>query len=145
VRVPFLVSGAGVRRRGAVDHQSLVSLIDILPTFCDFAGVPAPSAARGASLKGALEGKPLDREFVVSELRYGDETREGRMVRSARFKYIVFNGGANPEQLFDRETDPGEILNLARNRDYAKVLAGHREILRRWIKATEDDFRPVGD
>ncbi len=142
VRVPFLVSGPGIRRGGAVDRESLVSLVDILPSFCDLAGVPAPSPVRGASLRGALDGKPLNREFVVSELRYGDEKHEGRMVRTARFKYIVFNGGQHPEQFFDRETDPGEIRNLARDPDYAKPLAAHRAILRQWIQTTEDDFRP---
>jgi hypothetical protein len=29
------------------------------------------------------------------------------MVRTARYKYVAFNGGARPEQLFDLRTDPG--------------------------------------
>ena len=63
------------------------------------------------------------------------------MLRSARYKYVAFNGGARPEQLFDLELDPGEVLNLARRTDAAGPLRQHRELLARWIGQTADDFQ----
>lgn len=84
VRVPLIISGPGITRRAAVERHSLASLTDVLPTFCDYAGIAAPKDVRGTSLRPALEGRPLSRQFAVSELRYGDEKREGRMLRAAR-------------------------------------------------------------
>jgi hypothetical protein len=86
------------------------------------------------------EGRSLARKFVVSELRYGDEKREGRMLRTSRHKYVVFNGGARPEQLFDLTLDPGETQNLAYSPVAEPLLGEHRNLLRRWLKETGDDF-----
>jgi len=139
VRVPMIISGPGIKPR--VDNQTLASLTDILPTFCDYAGIPAPKPIRGASLRKAIEGQPINRKFQVSELRYADETREGRMLRSAKYKYVVFNSGARPEQLFDLSKDPGETLNLARDKSAVAVLKQHRAMLASWIAETKDDFQ----
>ena len=136
VRVPMILSGPGVQNKGMVDNRTLASLTDILPTFCDLAGIAQPKTVRGASLR-----RPVRREFAVSELRYGSAEREGRMLRSARFKYVVFNSGARPEQLFDLSIDPGETLNVARDASYAPILKQHRHQLRNWIAETHD-FQP---
>ncbi len=137
--VPLLFAGPGVRS-GQVDRASLASLADILPTFCDYAGVKPPADARGVSLRPVLEGgKALDRPWVAGELRYGDASREGRMIRSERFKYVAFNGGADSEQLFDLWLDPGETFNLAPLG--GQDLVAHREILARQVSRTGDDFK----
>ena len=138
VRVPLILSGRGVAARGAVNRTALTSLVDILPTFCDAAGIPAPKPIRGHSLFG--KSVP-SRRYVVSEVRYGSAEREGRMLRTDRYKYVVFNGGANPEQLFDLKTDPAENSNLAASPDHADVLSAHRRQLQDWIRGTADDFR----
>lgn len=144
VKVPLIVSGVGVKRTGMVDEVSLVSGLDVLPTLCDYAGVPAPETIRGRSLRAALEGGKWDRDFLVSELAdYGDKTREGRMLRTPRYKYVVFNGGARPEQLFDLELDPGEVLNLAPRPEGADVLGEHQRLLARWFEETGDKFKPA--
>jgi len=141
-KVPLIVSGAGVRRRGAVDSRTLVSGLDILPTLCDFAGIPAPPAARGLSLRPVCDGVEFKRPFVVSELcEYGEPTHQGRMLRTARHKYIVFNGGARPEQLFDLQSDPGELYNLAWRSEAKAELSRHRNLLKSWINETADDFK----
>ena len=46
----------------------------------------------------------------------------GRMVRTDRFKHIVFSHGQRPELLFDLETDPGETRSLAANPEFAGEL-----------------------
>ena len=141
--VPFIVSGAGVARRGVIDDRALVSGLDILPTMCDYAGIRPPETLRGKSLRPAVEGRELERAFVVSELSvYGGKEREGRMLRTSRYKYVAFNGGARPEQLFDLELDPGETRNLALLPAAAAVLGEHRALLRHWIRETGDDFTP---
>ena len=144
-RVPLIVSGRGVERRGVVDDRALVSGIDMLPTLCDYAGIPQPVGVRGRSLRDAIAGRDWNREFVVSELsHFGGENRQGRMLRTSRYKYVAFNGGARPEQLFDLQLDPGEVSNLAYVPAGKAQLARHRALLRDWIEDTKDDFRLPG-
>lgn len=139
-RVPLILAGPGIQA-GHVEYASLASLADVLPTLCDFAGIPIPKGVSGVSLRPALEGGTLKRSFVAGELLYKDATREGRMIRTARYKYVVFNSGSNPEQLFDLDMDPGEILNLAKLPEARAELDSHRAILRAWIRETKDDFQ----
>jgi hypothetical protein len=63
------------------------------------------------------------------------------MVRSSRYKYVVFNSGARAEQLFDLELDPGETINQVATS--ARIVGEHREILRRWMEETGDRFVPA--
>jgi arylsulfatase A-like enzyme len=139
-RVPLIFAGPGIRPHHT-EYATLASLADFVPTLCDYAGIKAPPDMRGVSLRPVLEGRTLDRPFVAGELLYQDQTREGRMIRTARYKYIVFNNGARPEQLFDLDTDPGEVLNLATRPEAQPELDRHRALLRAWIRETTDDFR----
>lgn len=141
VKVPLVIAGYGVRRRAASDSVSLVSCLDILPTICDYAGVAAPRLVRGRTLRPVIEGSGFDRRFVVSELsEYGGQARQGRMLRTARYKYVVFDGGRRPEQLFDLDHDPGEIRNLASDPAFKTALREHRQLLAKWVAETADDF-----
>ena len=89
-------------------NRELTTLADIVPAMCALAGIAAPSDMRGVNVFGGFA-----RSFVTGELRYGTAEREGRMLRTKRYKYIRFNFGVRPEQLFDLEFDPGETINLA--------------------------------
>lgn len=138
VHVPFIVSGPGI----PAGHRcsDLVSLLDILPTFCDFAGVVPPKDVRGVSLRPSLAGKSLAREHVAAHLRYETAAREGRMIRTARYKYIAHNTGQRAEQLFDLLTDPGETRNLVNEAEAKGVLRQHRQLLQTELLRTGDSF-----
>jgi arylsulfatase A-like enzyme len=136
VRVPLMIAGPGVPV-GQV-RNNLATLSDLMPTFCDIARIRRPADMRGI---GLLKDDVSAREFVVSELRYGTEAREGRMIRTARYKYTAFNNGANAEQLFDLELDPGENNNLARTA--GTILDDHRNMLKQWSAKTGDSFRRI--
>ena len=62
------------------------------------------------------------------------------MIRTARYKYIVFSHGQRPELLFDLETDPGETENLAYKPAYREMVSEHRELLRQEMEKTADSF-----
>jgi arylsulfatase A-like enzyme len=134
VRVPMLLAGPGIAP--GVERKRLASLADLLPTLCDFGGIDAPKDLEGASLR-----RPAARTHVSSELRYGSAEREGRMIRTARYKYVAFSGGARREQLFDLEHDPGEVFNLVNRPEAGGALEEHRRLLGRWVSQTGDDFR----
>src|SRR5207244_610364 len=63
---------------------------------------------------------------------------EGRMVRSARYKYCVYSFGERRESLVDLEKDPGELNDLARDPVYRDVLLTHRERLRAFAAESHD-------
>jgi hypothetical protein len=62
------------------------------------------------------------------------------MVRTARHKYVCYTWGAYREALYDLETDPGEMVNLAVRSTYDGVLQRHRDLLRAWCERTGDTF-----
>jgi arylsulfatase A-like enzyme len=143
-RVPLLVAGPGVVA-GQVDTAHLVSNgIDFFATVCDYAGCEPPAGLAGRSLRPILEGEPEPawRGWLVCEVENTKmfKSLKGRMVRSGRFKYMVYERGRNREQLLDMDADPGEMKNLARHPEFADVLQQHREYLREWCEQTDDTF-----
>jgi choline-sulfatase len=90
-----------------------VSLIDLLPTLLDLAGVPPEQRlpVDGRSLVGLLEGSDGIERPVLSEYHLEKVKAPCFMVRKGRYKYIYIHGHGS--QLFDLEADPGEWHNLA--------------------------------
>lgn len=142
-RVPFLISMPGVTKQDYVDERHVVSNgLDFYATVCDFAGVDLPDGMNGCSLRPLLSGSN-DVEWtnhIVVETRFGQSDSEARMVRTERYKYMVYGWGAYREQLFDMEKDPGEMVNLAVYSKYDSVLQHHRNLLRAWCEKTGDTF-----
>lgn len=135
VRVPFIMSYKGRIQAGVVDNTHLVSNgLDLLPTLCDYAGIETPQRLHGRNLRPLAEGKNTNqwRDFVISE------SQNGRMLRTGRFKYCIYDSGKHREQLIDLKRDPGEMKNLARADDYKDVLHKHRQFLQGWVEKTGD-------
>ena len=148
VRVPFVMRLPGAVPQNRLDSTHLVSGLDLLPTLCDYAGITVPSGLHGQSLRPVIENPSLPgRSSVVTELQafMDDDTKKGRMIRTARYKYIVFSHGQRPELLFDLETDPGETRNLAYQSAFREIVSEHRALLMREIEETGDSFRLPSD
>ena len=107
--VPLIVWFEGMTGAGEVDTEHLVSTgLDVLPTLCDLAGIPAPEGLPGASLAPLVQGNPNaynNRDYLIME------NELGFMVRDDRFKYAQYDNG--DELLIDTKNDPGEMENLA--------------------------------
>lgn len=141
--VPLIVSWKGVTPAGRQDSTHLVSGLDVLPTMCDYAGVPIRNDFEGVSLRPLIENAGLaGRDFVVTELQPDTKKPEmkARMLRTQRYKYIAFSEGRNPQMLFDLAVDPGETRNLAGQASMKGELERHRLLLRHWIRQTNDQF-----
>jgi arylsulfatase A-like enzyme len=135
VGVPLILQYKGAIPAGRIDDRHLVSTgLDILPTFCDYAGVEKPAHCLGASLRALAEGKRVEtwRSHIASE------NNHGRMIRSERHKYCAYEGGEVEESLVDLKTDPGEMRNLAGDPEFANVLAEHRTLLADWNRLSKD-------
>nr|WP_255670753.1 choline-sulfatase [Cognatishimia sp. F0-27] len=129
-RVPLMIAepgGMGAR----VDAP--VSTIDLCPTLCDLAGVEMGAVmpwTEGESLVPVMRGGA--RKSPVA-MEYAAEASEAPLValRQGRWKYTAC--ALDPEQLFDVEADPDELVNRASDADVADVLARFRAMAReRW-------------
>ena len=145
VGVPLTLSWPGTIPAGGTRHQ-LTSGMDVLSTLCDYAGITTPKGVSGRSLRDAIDGKGDDaRDFVVIQLHPDTEDIDfaARIVVSREHKYIAFSEGEPRELLFNLETDPGEVDDLAARPDTAAVLGVHRAYLARWVEQSGDPFIPV--
>ncbi len=143
VQVPFIISclgeGMSVEKEGT-DDTHFVSGVDLFPTICDFADVETPEGCQGLSLRPIAEGVDVPwREFAYIESNYW-----GRAIVTDQYKYVTEYLPKTPEdymppgpdieqlglaQLFDRQNDPGEMVNLAYKPEYQQVVNTCREKL----------------
>jgi len=151
INVPFIVSWKGHTTAGKIDRETLVSNgLDLYPTICKLAGIPWPEELHGSDLTSfALKDAKRSsgkRAYVVSEINQKEKNKGGKRVFAGRmlvtegYKYILFDGGENREQLFDMKKDPGEMHPVTQNPKYKKQLDAHRQFLKEWIEETSDDF-----
>jgi arylsulfatase A-like enzyme len=121
IRVPLIVHDPRLPkdRRGAVLDQFALN-VDVAPTILELAGLTPPAGMQGRSLMPLLSGVPVNdwRTDFFYEHHFGEKRKvpipatEG--VREARWKYTRWTS-AEPlfEELFDLQTDPDELRNLA--------------------------------
>src|SRR5690606_5935022 len=100
-RVPMIVKGPNIPKGKRVKGN--VYLLDLLPTFCDLAGIEIPRTVEGKSFKPVLEGK----KETIRNIMYGvycGGTRPGmRCVMKDNWKlikYDVLDGKVRETQLF---------------------------------------------
>ncbi|MEX1117205.1 MAG: sulfatase-like hydrolase/transferase [Terrimicrobiaceae bacterium] len=142
-RVPlvFRVPGQTTAKHNT---SAIVSGIDLFPTLCAQAGIPAPdNLTHARDISAAIQDPSavIDRDCIVIEENEAALPSKGvnpptlagagRAVRSARFKFITYDGSTN-EQLFDLVADPGETTNLAIDPKFQTDLDAHRAMLTSW-------------
>ncbi len=139
VRVPLFVRWPGHVPAGRTCEAFVSHFIDLASTILDLAGVPVPDTFQGQSLKPILLGEAEDtgRPDIFAGY-HGNQMGlfSQRMVRDRRWKY-VWNATAEDE-LYDLETDPGELENRALDPACADVLARLRPRLVAWMEETGD-------
>ncbi len=129
-RVPLIVRFPDGWQAGTT-HAQPVSLIDLLPTFCELAGVDDLLPHDGESLITQLQ-QPDDDRIVYAQAHEAVGV-PCIMARQGTYKYNYFHG--HPPQLFDLGTDPGEWQNLADDPAHAE----RAEVMRTQILS---DFDP---
>lgn len=152
IRVPLLVRYPRLIKPGTTFSQMVLNL-DVAPTLLDFAGIDVPRHMQGRSWKPVLEGRdPQGREDWLYEYFWEkaypfDPTQYG--VRTKRYKYIRYPDVRNtdPEypmpkdlpydELYDLETDPLEMRNLAAGPSASGLLAKMKDLLKRRLEETE--------
>jgi choline-sulfatase len=141
-RVPLIVSAPERFRSHRVREP--VSLVDLLPTLVDIAGYEEELAAPvdGRSLLPLLEGAAED-EAGAAFGEYLAESAVGPMVMIRRGRWKFIHAPSDPDQLFDLETDPLELENVAGAPEHEAVVRAFRaEVAERWdLDALEREVR----
>lgn len=102
-----------------------VSLVDVMPTVLEMAGIPVPSQVQGRSLVPLFFGDPTSQDsYAFSETyypRFHYGWSELQSIQDGKYKLIV-----SPQmELFDLEKDPEEEVNLAeKEKAIAEKLEG---------------------
>ncbi len=123
IRVPLMVRAPGISPR--VD-SSFVALVDLAPTFAEWAGVSPPVPVNGESLVGLLAspGRLWRQELLIEVLGPGDpNSGEGLFsgVRTQRYTYAEHTTGEI--ELYDMKVDPNQLVNIAGNPANAALIA----------------------
>lgn len=129
---PLIASGPGVARGRRT--SGLVEYVDLYPTLCEAAGMPAPPHVQGRSFLPLLTnpggpGKPA----VFS--RHG----EGDSVKTDRYRYSEWrdkSGNVVGRMLYDHQADPEENTNIAAEPASAQIVAELAKLLAEQIAQT---------
>lgn len=135
--VPLVVCAPGNdKNAGKVSAELVNNGLDLMPSLLDWAGAETPARCKGRSFRRAVENPEAapQAEYVVTETVFAQTGgTKGWMLRTPRYKYVLYESGKNREALYDMEADPHEMRNLAVESRARKEVLRHRELLRRWF------------
>lgn len=128
-RIPLIISSPGCA--AGQKSRALIETVDVYPTLCELAGLPARDGLDGLSAAATLKSPDVQtRESVIHVYPRGE--RLGRAIRTKRFRMVEWKvPGADASdaeyELYDYEEDPLETVNIAGSNP--EVLAKLKAIL----------------
>lgn len=160
-RVPLIVSWPGSLAEGIRD-DSMVNLIDVVPTLLRLQGLDTTAAMHGTPLPTVTDEPPRDaafseygaggqpfgmsdlesmpkpwgRDTLIRSLQWREAEGRRKMVRTRSWKYVHDTMG-DEDELYDLASDPWELENVVHEARHADVLQEMRLRLADWSIATE--------
>ena len=151
LRAPLLVRHPKRFPRGAVCSVPVAGH-DLIPTFFALAEIELPWKMHGRSILPLLTDPKAEwnEPVLLENLRdyYGRDTNAGCgrgmdgvpwwvFLRKGKYKYTRTLVANEVEELYDLESDPEELHNLAVEKEYHDLLARFREMLITELKRTD--------
>jgi len=146
VRSSLVAWGPGViKKENHVDHESVFSAVDLVPTLLELTGTPRPENVNfdGESLIGTLTGAGGSRRAPIYFRRppdrdafYDDDDLPDLAVRDGKWKLLCEYDGSDPE-LYDLEADRGETKNVADQ--HAELVSNLTKSLVAWHQSMPPD------
>lgn len=130
--MPLILRGPKVPAGKASD--ALVYLHDVFPTILEAGGLPLADDLQAESLWPLIRG---DQESLRETL-FTSMGRHQRAVRDGRWKLIRYPN-IDHSQLFDLQSDPDELVNLASQPEHAGTISRLRRALGQWQGFVGDD------
>jgi arylsulfatase A-like enzyme len=156
-RVPMLIVAPGVSSKG-VAAAAPVSQVDLFPTLAELCGVTAPKNLQGQSLVPLLKdttalgrgwaltqvarGGGLGRATITKDVGSDGKRFFGYSLRTPRWRYTEWDEGRAGRELYDHDTDPRELTNLATDPVHAATVAALSQQLH---TATQGTFPESGE
>ena len=145
IRVPLLMKGPGLKP-GTVDPHP-VSHLNLAPTIMELMGLPVPKVFEGISILPELEDPSVRcNEYVFTEFGRYEIDHDGfggfqpmRAAFDGRYKLVI--NLLTSDELYDLETDPGELVNLINSPDHAAVRDRIHDAILDNMNRTRDPFR----
>jgi len=128
-RVPVILAAPGQKAKGEACFRT-VELLDLYPTLADLCGLTPPANLAGKSLKPLLDNPraPWSKPAFTQVWRGGFA---GYSVRTERWRYTEWDEGRKGTELYDYQTDPQELTNLAGDPQHAATLAELKAMVRK--------------
>jgi uncharacterized sulfatase len=145
-RIPFIMRWPGHAPKGAVCKRP-VSHIDVAPTILEFFGIEVSRMLAGQSMLATFR-KPLAQpaQTVFCEFHRYEVDQDGfgafqpiRCAFDGRYKLVI--NLMTSDELYDLETDPGEMKNQITNPELAAARNRLHDQILDWMNRTRDPFR----
>jgi arylsulfatase A-like enzyme len=131
-RVPLIVAAPGAKGNGK-SAAGMAELVDLYPTLADLCGLQAPDYLDGQSQRPLLDDPSQSvKDAAFTQVRRGNF--DGYSIRTAKWRYTLWDDGQRGEQLYDMQADAEETNNLADDPKHAQTVAQLRERLREYAK-----------
>ena len=129
-RVPLIIAGPGTKSAGQ-STTTPAEMIDFYPTLAELCGLRPPKSLSGVSLVSVLKD-------VTSQPRTSALTQyaNGYSIRTSRYRYTEWGkAGSQGAELYDHDSDPQEMVNLANRREHKTTAVRLSKLLRARIAA----------
>ena len=139
-RIPMLIRWPGIARPGT-DCAAMVTLMDLMPTLLDVAGLRVPEHVAGRSIVPLLKGDlPADWPTEVYLQFHGHHfPYPQRGIRTHTHKLVINPPDVN--ELYDLMIDPHELHNVYDDPAYARVRDALMRRLYAHLESSGDNFR----
>lgn len=137
IKAPMIISWPGVIPQGS-RYSRITEHVDIMPTLLEYAGVRPPCGVQGVSMATALRGdKGSGREYAMTEFNCYDWGLSVKTLTGKDYK-MTYYAGEEYGELYDRNQDPEEFVNLWDDEDYGEIKAYMMKKMLDRVIETED-------
>ena len=125
--MPLIVSAPG-RGRAGEKARGLVELVDMYPTLCELAGLPAPLSLEGTSFVPLLENPDRPwKSAAFSQTVRPRSSMMGRTMRTERYRFTSWSDTKDSNlpptlELYDISSRPLEMENIANRPENAALV-----------------------
>jgi arylsulfatase A-like enzyme len=144
IRVPFVIAGPGFDQSAVIDE--VVSLIDLMPTLLDGAGLESSARMRGKALRPLAQDPAARKAWESTAYFQISQSICGRGIRTRDWCYCAFDPTVQRGEaeygtqyqdfaLYSLAGDPAQKVNLVGRPEYREIADRLREELQKRIVA----------
>jgi arylsulfatase A-like enzyme len=125
LQVPLLVRGPGLAP--GAERDQMYGIVDLAPTFLDIAAATPGRTIDGRSMLDTLHSDTPGYDRYLIQATHGRQPWWWRGVRTRTHTYVHYANGFS--ELYDRVTDPAQLVNVADDPAYADARTAHADQL----------------